>query len=115
MLDKQTREKVEEVLTRGVSAIQPSKEALREKLLSGNTLEIYLGVDPTGPNLHLGHLTNLLTLRRLQKLGHKIIFLIGDFTARIGDPTGKVSSRGTLTKDEVNKNMKTFQKQVERI
>ena len=111
-MQKIDREKqIEEVLSRGVSAIYPSKELLRERLLSGEPLRIYLGADPTGPHLHLGHLTNLLTLKRLQKLGHEIIFLIGDFTGRIGDPTDKMAPRQALTAKEVKANMRTFEEQ----
>ncbi len=114
MKETDKKEKIEEVLTRGVSAISPSKEELRKKL-SSESLRVYLGVDPTGPNLHLGHLTNLLVLKRLQNLGHEIIFLIGDFTAQIGDPSGKVSTRRSLTEDKVKENMSTFKEQVSHI
>ncbi len=106
---------VEEVLTRGVSHIYPSREALRTALFAGKRLKVYLGADPTGAHLHLGHLTNLLTLKRLQKLGHEIIFLIGDFTAMIGDPSGKIASRPVLTEKEVKKNMRTFERQASQI
>lgn len=115
-MQKMDKEKqIEEVLSRGVSTIYPSKGALREQLKSGERLRIYLGADPTGPHLHLGHLTNLLTLKRLQKLGHKIIFLIGDFTARIGDPTNRMAPRKALSPEEIKNNMSTFEKQVARI
>src|SRR5258708_5675707 len=107
--------RIEEVLSRGVSLIYPSKEELKKRLLSGDCLKIYLGADPTGSHLHLGHLTNLLTLRRLQALGHKIIFLIGDFTGRIGDPTGKTTARQKLSPEEVKENMRTFKNQISRI
>jgi len=107
--------KINEVLTRAVEKIYPSKEAFEKELLSGRRLRIYHGVDPTGPHLHLGHLTNLLVLRRLQELGHEIIFLIGDFTARIGDPTDKLSPRQPLSKEEVMANLATFKKQASRI
>jgi tyrosyl-tRNA synthetase len=80
---------INEVLTRGVENIYPSKEFLREKLLNGEKLVIYLGIDPTGPTLHLGHSIALLKLSQFQQLGHSIILLIGDFTATIGDPTSK--------------------------
>ena len=115
MKEADKKEKIEEVLARGVSKVYPSKETLRERLLSGSRLRVYLGVDPTGPHLHLGHLTNLLILKRLQELGHEIIFLIGDFTARIGDPTDKTAPRQALTKNEVKENMKTFKDQASRV
>ncbi len=93
----------------------PSREAL-EKILNGNKkLKIYLGVDPTGPHLHLGHATNLLLLKQLQNLGHKIIFLIGDFTGRIGDPTDKLAARQPLTERQIKENLKTFKNQAAKI
>ena len=106
---------IDEALTRGVDAIYPSKEALKKRLLGGERLRLYLGVDPTGAHLHLGHATNLLTLKRFQNLGHEIIFLIGDFTARIGDPTDKSAARQPLTEKEVRANFKNFKKQAGRI
>ncbi|MBU6500481.1 MAG: tyrosine--tRNA ligase [Patescibacteria group bacterium] len=108
-------DKIKEVLNRSVSAIYPSREALEKALSSGKKLKIYLGVDPTGPHLHLGQLTNLLLLKKLQNLGHEIIFLIGDFTGRIGDPTDKLATRKQLTEKDVAINMKTFKEQVGRI
>ena len=108
-------QKIEEVLTRGVETIYPSRDELRKALASGRRLRIYLGADPTGVHLHLGTLTNLLTLKRLQSLGHEIIFLIGDFTAQIGDPTDKLSARQPLAPSEIKANMKTFKTQVGRI
>lgn len=111
----ETADKIKDVLTRSVSAIYPSREALTKELLAGRKLKIYLGVDPTGPHLHLGQLTNLLVLKKLQALGHEIIFLIGDFTARIGDPTDKPATRKRLTKEEALENMKTFKEQASRI
>jgi len=94
---------LKEILTRGVEAIYPSKEAFEKALKSGKKLTIYIGIDPTAPFLHLGHLVVLRKLRQFQDLGHKIILLIGDFTATIGDPTGKLSARKALTKREVLK------------
>ncbi|HXF44059.1 MAG TPA: tyrosine--tRNA ligase [Candidatus Paceibacterota bacterium] len=102
------QELIKEVLERCVDKIYPSKEALEDVLKSGRKMKVYLGVDPTGPHLHLGHATNLLILKKLQNLGHKIIFLIGDFTARIGDPSGKTTARKPLTEEEVKANLKTF-------
>ena len=106
---------IEEVLTRGVERVFPSKDSLAAVLKSGRKLRIYLGADPTGPHLHFGHATNILTLKKLQKLGHEIIFLIGDFTARIGDPSGKTTARAPLTSAEVKANMKTFKNQVSKL
>ncbi len=109
------KELIKEVLTRSTSYIIPSPEALEKELLSGKKLKIYLGADPTGPHLHLGHLTNLLLLKRLQDLGHKVIFLVGDFTAMIGDPTDKLATRKPLTEKDVKENMRTFKKQASHI
>lgn len=106
---------VDEVLSRSVGEVYPSKEALRAALASGRRLRIYSGFDATGPHLHLGHLTNLLALKRFQKLGHEIIFLIGDFTAQVGDPTGKISARQALAEIEVRRNLKTFKIQAARV
>lgn len=106
---------LEEVLTRGVDKIYPSRESLQEALVSGKKLTIYLGADPTGSHLHLGHATNLLTLKRFHELGHKIIFLIGDFTGMIGDPSGKSDTRKQLTEKEVSENLRTFKEQVARV
>lgn len=109
------RKLIEEALTRSVDRIYPTKEALEKELRSGRRLRIYLGTDPTGPHLHLGHATNLLTLRRLQKLGHEIILLVGDFTARIGDPTDKMAARQPLTEKQIRENMKTFKAQAAKV
>ncbi|MBI2064334.1 MAG: tyrosine--tRNA ligase [Candidatus Yanofskybacteria bacterium] len=78
-------------------------------------MRVYLGIDPTGPNLHLGHTIPLLFLKQLLKLGHKPILVIGDFTARIGDPTGKETARKPLTAKEVKDNMKNYLGQVYKI
>lgn len=102
---------INEFLDRGVSAVYPSKEYLKKELLSGKQLSIYLGVDPTGPNLHIGHMICLNKLSQFQKLGHKVIFLIGSFTAMIGDPTGKASSRKQLTREDVLENCKRYKEQ----
>jgi tyrosyl-tRNA synthetase len=108
--------KIKEIISsRFIENIFPSKKILEEFLLTGKKLTIYIGVDPTGSKLHLGHSTNFLLLREFQKLGHEIIFLAGDFTAQIGDPTGKSNSRKTLTHKEALKNCGNYQKQVEKI
>src|SRR5215471_8263828 len=99
---------IEEILTRSVETIYPSKEALKEKLLSGKQLRIYMGIDPTATYVHIGHATNYLILERLHTLGHKIIVLVGDFTAMIGDPSDKSSMRVQLTRTQVEENLQTF-------
>lgn len=109
------KQKIEEVLTRGVENIYPSKDFLEKALLSGKKLKIYVGVDPTGPNLHLGHAIPIGKLAQFQKLGHEVILLIGDFTGMIGDPTDKTATRVQLTKKQVLANCKNYQKQVKNI
>jgi len=103
--------KIEEFLTRGVENLYPSPDFVKKLLLSGKKLRIYLGVDPTGPTLHLGHAIQLKKLGELQKLGHEIILLIGDFTAMIGDPTDKATTRKQLTRRQVLNNCKLYKKQ----
>ena len=109
------RDTVEEVLTRSVAEILPHRDGLREKLLSGKRLSFYVGIDPTADYVHLGHSTNYLLLERLHALGHKIIVLVGDFTAMIGDPSDKTSMRVQLTKEEVLENLKSFKIQIGKI
>src|SRR3990167_5895413 len=104
---------INELLTRSVAEILPTKEGLREALLSGKRLRIYIGTDATGSSLHVGHATNYMILERFRQLGHEIVFLIGDFTSRIGDPTDKSdSARKQLTREEVVQNTKTWIDQV---
>ncbi len=103
--------KIDEILTRGVENIYPSKEEVKKVLLSGKKLSIYNGIDPTGPTLHIGHGSILLKMREFQDLGHKIILLIGDFTGRIGDPTDKAATRKQLSVEEVKQNLKLYTKQ----
>ena len=107
--------RIDEVLSRGVEDIYPSKEEVKKALLSGKTLSIYNGIDPTGPTLHIGHGSTLLKLREFQNLGHKIILLIGDFTGRIGDPTDKTATRKQLSVKEVKENLKSYTKQAGKI
>ncbi len=104
-------EEIEELLTRSISYIFPSKEELKEDLLSGRKLRIYLGADATGPDLHIGHATNLIFLEKLRRLGHEAILLFGDFTARIGDPTDKPAARKRLSGEEVERNIKGWKAQ----
>ncbi|NBC47216.1 MAG: tyrosine--tRNA ligase [Gammaproteobacteria bacterium] len=90
-------------------------EALRQKLALGRPLRVKAGFDPTAPDLHLGHLVLLNKLRQFQDLGHKVLFLIGDFTGMIGDPTGKNVTRKPLSRDEVATNAETYRAQVFRV
>lgn len=109
------KDKIEEILSRSVDTIYPSADALREKLLSGKQLRIYMGIDPTATYVHIGHSTNYLILERLHSLGHKIIVLVGDFTAKIGDPSDKTSMRVQLTDEQVRENLKTFKEQIGKV
>ncbi len=102
---------IEEFLTRGVENVYPNSDFVRAQLQKGKKLTVYLGIDPTGPTLHLGHVIPMLKLRQLQQLGHKIILLMGDFTAMIGDPTDKTATRKVLTRKEVLTNLKNYKKQ----
>jgi len=104
------KEKIEKLLNQGVEEILV-KEHLRQKLLSGKKLRIKLGIDPTGSVLHLGHAVVLRKLKEFQDLGHQVIFLIGDFTARIGDPTGKSATRKPMSDEEIENNMRSYQEQ----
>lgn len=104
------KQKIETVVTRGVERVFPNEDFLRSRLNSGEQLTIYLGIDPTGPTLHMGHMVVLGKLKQLQEMGHKIILLIGDFTARIGDPD-KSQVRTVLTHAEVLENAKFYQDQ----
>jgi len=103
-----------EQLQYGTIQITPLED-LKKKLQSGKKLNIKLGMDPTAPDLHLGHVVVLSKLREFQDLGHNIIFLIGDFTARIGDPTGRLKTRPPLTNEDIAYNMKTYFEQVGKI
>ncbi len=96
-MSKPDKVAVEELLSRSISAVYPSGDALRTRLMQGEPLRIYMGIDPTASYVHLGHATNYLLLKRLHALGHKIIVLVGDFTALIGDPSDKASARVQLT------------------
>lgn len=88
---------------------------LEKKLNSGKILNIKMGFDPTSPDLHLGHAVAIKKMKELQDLGHKIIVIIGDFTARIGDPSGKDKTRPTLSKEEIDKNSQTYINQLGKI
>ncbi len=107
---------IEELLTRGVEQVLPSKEALTQVLKSGQKLKLYQGFDPTGDKLHIGHLAGLRKLADWQKLGHKVIFLIGDGTGQAGDPSGKTKSRDKFfTREELRNNAVNYVKQAERV
>jgi len=106
--------KIEEVLTKGVEEILPNKEQLKN-LMMKRKIRIYLGIDPTSPQLHLGHAIALRKLKDFQDLGHEVILLFGTFTARIGDPSGRDKKRKPLTPSQIEKNMKTYKDQSSKI
>ena len=93
-----------------VDQVLPDKESLRKKLLSGDRVTAYMGFDPTGPYLHVGHAMGIRALRILQQLGHRVIFLVGDYTARVGDPD-KLSTRELLTTEKIAENMSGWKDQ----
>lgn len=101
-------------LERGTEEILVKSE-LVEKLKTGRPLRIKVGFDPTAPDLHVGHTVIINKMRQFQELGHQVIFLIGDFTGRIGDPTGKSATRPPLTEEQVNQNATTYKEQVFKI
>jgi len=103
--------KIEEVLTRGVENIYPNKEELKKVLMSGKRIRLYCGYDPTAKSLHIGNAISINKLGQFQELGHEVIFLIGDFTGMIGDPTDKTATRKKLTREEALENSKNYQKQ----
>jgi len=107
-------DKIDIALSRGVENVFPNIESVRSSLKKGEQLTIYLGIDPTGPTIHLGHVIPIRKLGQFQKLGHKIIFLIGDFTATIGDPTDKTAARKQLTREQVLENCKKYKEQAGR-
>src|SRR5207237_4255570 len=102
------------VIKRGCDELIVEAE-LREKLKSGRPLRVKLGLDPTAPDLHLGHTVVINKLRQFQELGHHVLFLIGDFTGMIGDPTGKNATRPPLSREQVAANATTYREQVFKI
>ncbi len=106
---------IDAFIKRHINEAIPGLDQLKQRLISGEKLRIYQGFDPTSPYLHIGHLVGIITLRKLQQLGHEIIFLIGDFTATIGDPTGKDKTRIPLTLGEVRANAQSYQNQIKNI
>ncbi len=91
------------------------KEELKERLALGRPLRVKLGVDPTAPDIHLGHTVPLEKLRQFQELGHDVVLIIGDFTATVGDPSGRSVTRPPLTRDEVLQNAETYTTQAFKI
>lgn len=104
-----------DLLGRGVETTYPSRQELAAALASGRKLAVYLGIDPTGPTLHLGHAVLLRKLKEFADAGHRTTLVIGDFTAMIGDPSGKESTRRALTKEEVADHLKDYRSQLAKI
>src|SRR5665213_2279782 len=104
-----------DLITKGAAEIIPLdalKERIQQSIVSGKPMRIKAGFDPTAPDLHLGHTVLIRKLRHFQQLGHTVIFLIGDSTALIGDPTGRNVTRKPLTREEINANAETYKAQV---
>ena len=110
-MPKNLDQKIEEILTRGTEEIIPSKNGLKD-LMKRKKIRLYLGVDPTSPKIHLGHLVPLKKLKHFQELGHEAILLFGTFTAQVGDPSGRDEQRKPLSSEQVKENMKTYKEQV---
>ncbi|MCL5435281.1 MAG: tyrosine--tRNA ligase [Patescibacteria group bacterium] len=108
-------DKIKELLTRGVANIIPGKSELEKLLKSGKKLNVYFGIDPTATKIHLGNAVPLRKLQKFAELGHNVTFLIGDFTALVGDTSDKNSERPILTPEEIEENFKTYKKQAEKI
>ena len=108
------QEKINEILSRGVEEIF-EKESLLKKLQSGRQLRIKFGIDPTGPKIHIGRAFQFWKLRDFQEMGHKIVLIIGDFTAQIGDASDKQAMRKPLTEKEIKENLKNYLSQIGRI
>lgn len=106
--------RIDEILNIGTEDVFV-KESLKKKLLSGNVLRVKFGIDPTGPKIHLGRAIPLRKLRQFQDLGHKVILLVGDFTATIGDPSDKLEKRPMLTEKQIKVNMKDYKNQLGKI
>lgn len=106
---------IDKVLTRGVANIIPGKEELEKLLDSGKKLNVYLGIDPTAPRIHLGHAVPLIKLQKFAEMGHNVTLVIGDFTALIGDTSDKDTERPVLTSEQIEENFKTYKVQAEKI
>lgn len=109
-------DKIEELLTRAVDTIYPSREELEKVLRNGKKLRLYQGFDPTGTQLHIGHMIGLRKLSQWQDLGHHVVFLIGDGTGQAGDPSGKTKARDTfMTREQLRENAKDYVMQAGKI
>jgi len=109
-----SQDKINDILTRGIANIIPSKKELEKALKTDKKLNIYMGIDPTATRIHIGHAFPLRKLQKLSELGHHVTFLIGDFTARVGDTSDKDGERPVLTPKEIKDNFATYKKQAEK-
>lgn len=105
------KEKIKEILTKGVEDIF-IKEDLEKQLYSGKQLRIKLGIDPTSPNIHLGRAVTLRKLKAFQDLGHQVVLILGDYTAKIGDPSDKLDKRPMLSDEQIEKNLNRYLEQI---
>lgn len=112
MVDYKKEKQIDILLSRGVESVYPNLPECKRALLSGKKLTVYIGIDPTGPTLHLGHGLQLLKLKEFIDLGHKGVLLIGDSTSAVGDPSGKISSRQKLDKVKIKENYKNYRSQI---
>jgi len=113
-MPKKSELSIKELLSRGVEQVIV-RQTLDERLKSGDKLRLYLGIDPTGSELHLGHTIPLRKIRDFQRLGHKVILLIGNFTALIGDTSDKEAMRQMMTPEQIEENFKTYKEQASKI
>jgi tyrosyl-tRNA synthetase len=116
-MEREIRRQIEIIKKNTVEIIEESEliEKLKNSIEKNKPLRIKYGIDPTAPEIHLGHTVPIKKLKDFQNLGHKVIFLIGDFTARIGDPTGRKETRPILSVEEINENLKNYKEQVSKI
>ena len=115
MEEVRRKELIESFLTRGVENIVPNRQEIEKLLYSGKVLNVYMGIDPTATKIHLGHAFPLRKLQLLSELGHHVTFLIGDFTATVGDTSDKESERPMLTHEQIEENFQTYKRQAKKI
>jgi len=114
MEESRKKELIDALVTRGVENIIPDRSKILELLNSGKTLNVYMGIDPTATRIHLGHAFGLRKLQIMADLGHKVTFLIGDFTAKIGDTSDKETERPQLSDEQIKENFETYKRQAEK-
>ena len=116
-VDREARRQLDVLKARAVDLLVEEElyEKLRRSLSTGTPLRVKLGLDPTAPDLHIGHTVVIHKLREFQALGHDVIFLIGDFTGMIGDPSGRSETRKPLTTEQIQQNAETYKRQIFKI